>query len=106
MKFNLFVVLVVVKDLLIITDREFTSWFADVTLLTFDVACQDDPNKSCILVLVPHHILGPHPGNPTPLPLFKSASRNEIYRFQISGGGRVWGWGWQGRNSVTFFDPL
>lgn len=56
----------------------------------FDCECCDDPNKSCILVLVPHHILGPHPGNQTPLPLLRSESRNEIYRFQISGGGIAW----------------
>lgn len=86
----------------IVIDTEFTSWFADVTLLT---ECRDDQNESCILVLVPHHIFRPHPGNPIPLPLFKSKSRNEIYRFQISGGGRVRGEK-QGRNSVTFFDPL
>lgn len=60
--------------------------------------------KSCILVLVSHHIIKSHFGNPTPLP-FPFPSRNEIYRFQISGGGRTW-WGWSRRNSVTFFDPL
>lgn len=59
----------------------------------FTVECCMDPHKSCILLLVPHHILRPHPDNLTPLPFFKSESRNEIYSLQISGGGRVWGGG-------------
>lgn len=65
---------------------QFTSWFADCSFWLWVLW----RSKSCILVLVPHHILGPHPGNQTPLPLLRSESRNEIYRFQISGGGIAW----------------
>ncbi len=106
LELNLIVVFVVVEELFIIIDSDFTSWSADMTSLTLDFECCDDPSESCILVLVPHHILRIYPGNPTPLPLFRSESRNEIYRFQISGGGRAGGGVEQRRNSATFFDPL
>lgn len=84
LELNLSVVFVVVEEVLVhllVCRCDFA----------FDFECCDDPKDSCILVLVPHHLLRPLPGNPTPLPLSRGKTRNEIYRFQISGGGRVRG---------------